>query len=84
MVEICIQSSSTNGSLFTTATTLQLLFFLADGPYIYSCFNLSTTATSQCPLSSVPKVAVVERYNCIRPISLETWNVVVLVVLEGK
>ena len=34
--------------------------FLADSPYIYSCFNLSTTDTSQRPLSSFPKVAVVE------------------------
>ena len=49
-----------NGRLPTTA------IFLADIPYIDSCLNLSTTATSlQRPLSSVPKVAVVERLNCI-------------------
>ena len=42
-----------------------LLTCLADSPYIHSCFNLSTTATSrQWQLSSVPKVAVVERFNC--------------------
>ena len=47
--------SSSNGHLFTTATSLQRPFFLADNPYIQSRFNLSTTATSpQWPLSSVP------------------------------
>ena len=41
------------------------LVLLADSPYIHSCFNPSTTATSlQWPLSSVPKVAIVERFNC--------------------
>ena len=39
--------------------------FLADSPCIHSCFNLSTPPTSrQWPLSSVPKVAIVERFNC--------------------
>ena len=39
--------------------------FLADSPYTASCFNLSTTATCpQWPLSSVLKVAVVERFKC--------------------
>ena len=32
-----------------TATPLQRLFFLADSPYIDSCFNLSTMATFFCP-----------------------------------
>ena len=53
--------TSTNGYLSTTA------IFLADSPYVYSCLNLSTTATSlqHRPLSSVPKMTVVERINCI-------------------
>ena len=43
------------------------LTFLADSPYIHSCCNLPTTATSlHQPLSSAPKVAVVERFNCIK------------------
>ena len=29
-----------------TATSLERTYFLADSPYIHSCFNLSTTATS--------------------------------------
>ena len=36
------------------------LFFLADGPYIHSSFNLSTMAT----FFDVPKVAVVESFKC--------------------
>ena len=49
-----------NVHLSTAAT------FLADSPYIDSCFNLSTTATSlQWKLSSVPKVAVLERFKII-------------------
>jgi len=41
-----------------------MAIFLACSPYIHSCFNLSTTATSQqWPLSSVPKVAVVEMFK---------------------
>ena len=49
---------STNGYLSTAAT------FLADSPYIDSCLNLSTMATSlQRALSSVPKAAVVKRFN---------------------
>ena len=39
----------TNGHLSTTATSLQRPFFLADSPYIHSCFNLSTMATLFCP-----------------------------------
>ena len=51
----------------TAATSHNGHFFLADSPYIIrSCLNLSTTATSlQWQLSSVPKVAVVERFSCI-------------------
>ena len=57
--------TSPNGHLhnvhLSTAAT-----FLADRPYIDSCFNLSTTATSlQWKLSSVPKVAVLERFKVI-------------------
>ena len=39
--------------------------FLANSPYIDSCLNISTLATStlQRPLSSVPKVAVMARFN---------------------
>ena len=49
-----------NVHLSTAAT------FLADRPCIDSCFNLSTTATSlQWKLSSVPKVAVLERFKII-------------------
>ena len=62
-----------------TTTSLQQPLFLADSPYTDSCLNLSTTATFladshkltlvktslQRPLSSVSKVAVVERFNCI-------------------
>ena len=52
--------TSTTGYLSITAT-------LSPGsPYIDSCLDLSTTTTSlQRPLSSVPKVAVKERFNCI-------------------
>ena len=35
-------------------------FFLVDSPFIESCVNLSTM-----PLCSVPKVAFVERFNCM-------------------
>ena len=57
--------TSSNGHLhnvhLSTAAT-----FLADRPYIDSCFNLSTTATSlQWKLSSVLKVAVLERFKII-------------------
>ena len=49
---------STNGHLSTMTT------FLADSPYIDSRLNLSTTVTSlKRPLSSLPKVAVEERFN---------------------
>ena len=38
----------------TTTSTQWPFFFLADSPYIHSCFNLSTTATSlQWPLKTV-------------------------------
>lgn len=52
--------TSTTGYLSITAT-------LSPGsPYIDSCLDLSTTTTSlQRPLSSVPKVAVEERFNFI-------------------
>ena len=52
--------TSTNGHLSTTA------IFSADSPYIDPCLNLFKTATSlqRRPLSSVPKVTVVERFNC--------------------
>ena len=57
--------TSSNGHLhnvhLSTAAT-----FLADSPYIDSCFNLSTTSASlQWKLSSVPKVAVLERFKII-------------------
>ena len=43
--------------------------FFAESPCIHFRFNLSTTATSlQWPLFSVPKVAVVERFNCINKV----------------
>ena len=41
--------TSSNGHLSTTATSLQWPVFLADSPYIDSCFNLSTMATLFCP-----------------------------------
>ena len=48
-------------NLSTSATSLQLSFVLADSPYIHPCFDPSTTVTSlQWPLSSVPKVTVVD------------------------
>ena len=48
-----------------TASSPRRPLFFADSPYIDSCLNLSTTVTSlQRPLSFVPKVAVVERFNC--------------------
>ena len=56
----CYSQTSSNGHLSTMAT------LLADSPCIDSCLNLTTTATSlQWPFSSVPKVAIVERLNCI-------------------
>ena len=48
--------TSTNSHLSTTA-----IFFLANSPSIHSFFKLSTVATF-----SVPKVAVLERFNCIK------------------
>ena len=56
--------TSTNGHLSTTA----IFSAASDGQsiYIHSCFNLSKTPISlQWPLSSVPKVAVVERFKCM-------------------
>ena len=48
-----------------TASSPQRPLFFADSPNIDSCLNLSTTVTSpQRHLSFVPKVAVVERFNC--------------------
>ena len=53
-------------NLSTTAVSPRQPLLLADRSYIDSCLNLSTAATSlQRPLSSVPKVAVVKRLNCI-------------------
>ena len=55
--------TSTNGHLSTTA-----IFFGGggDSPYIDSCLNLSTTVTFlQWLLSPIPKVTVLERFNCI-------------------
>ena len=64
--------TSTHGPLSTTATSLQLPLFWADSPYIDSCLNLFTTVASlQRPLSSVPKVAVVERFDGM---FLWTWH----------
>ena len=52
--------TSTNGHLSTTA-----IFFR--GQSIHSLVSASTTTISlQCLLFSVPKVAVVESFNCIR------------------
>ena len=52
-----------------TATSLQRPLFCPSRQKIHTwtlVYNLSTTATSlQLPLSSVPKVAVVESFNCI-------------------
>ena len=59
MLEEEYSRTSTNGHLSTTA------FFLVDSQYIHSFFILSMAATSlQWPLSSVPNVAIVERFNC--------------------
>ena len=41
--------TSTYGHLSTTAASLERPFFLADSPYIHSCFNLSTMAPLFCP-----------------------------------
>ena len=53
----------TNGHLSRMSTSLQWpLIFLADSPYIWACFNLSTMAMAtslQQPLPSVLKVAIV-------------------------
>ena len=52
---------------FTNYHLSTMAIVLADSPYIHSCFNLSTTATSlHQPLSSAPKVAIVKRFNCIK------------------
>ena len=48
--------NSTNDHLSTTS-----IFFLADSPYIDSC--IFTASSLQRPLPSVPKVAIVERFN---------------------
>lgn len=56
------------------ATSLQGPVFLADSPYVDCCFNLSTAATSlQWQLSSVPRVAVVERFNYMFKLEL-SWQ----------
>ena len=41
--------TSTYGHLPTTAASLERPFFLADSPYIHSCFDLSTMAPLFCP-----------------------------------
>ena len=57
--------NSTNVHLSTTSITLQRPPFLANSPYTDSCLNLSTAINSlQRPLSSVSKVALLERINC--------------------
>ena len=54
-------------------TSLQWPLFMADSPRSDSCLNLSTMATSpQHPLSSFPKVAIVERFNYMYVISAGT------------
>ena len=56
------------------ATSLQWPLFWRHSPYIDSCLNFSTEATSlQRLLSSVHKVAVVERFNCISVYSKILW-----------
>ena len=55
--------TSTNSHLST------LTIFFAESLCIHFCFRLSTMATSlQWPLFSVPKVAIVERFNCINKV----------------
>ena len=67
--------TATNGHFSAMA-----IFFLADSPYIHSCFNLSTTCLLW-PLSSVPNVAVVEVQLYLETI-LSCWKVMtVLAVL---
>ena len=60
--------TATNGHFSAMA-----IFFLADSPYIHSCFNLSTTCLLW-PLSSVPNVAVVEVQLYLETI-LSCWKV---------
>ena len=56
--------TSANSCLSTVTCTSP---FLVGSLYIDSCLNLFRMATSlQQPLSSDPKVAIVERVNCIR------------------
>jgi len=55
MIKIVNGLTSTNGHLFTMAT----FFVEVDSPYIDSCLNLSTMATSllqQRPLKCVPQL----------------------------
>ena len=54
---ILLSQASTNSHLSTMAT------FLADSPYIVHWLLLNHSLQRQ--LSSVPKVAIVERFNCI-------------------
>ena len=57
--------NSTNVHLSTTSIALQRPPFLANSPCTDSCLNLPTAINSlQRPLSSVSKVAVLERINC--------------------
>ena len=74
-----------NGLLSTTATFFLRPLFLADSPYIGSSLNLSTTVSClQRPLPSVPKVSVVEGFNCIdelprfRTILKRSWFLVIV------
>ena len=60
--------TATNGHFSAMA-----IFFLADSPYIHSCFNLSTTCLLW-PLPSVPNVAVVEVQLYLETI-LSRWKV---------
>ena len=59
----CLRTENTVERLQTA--TSQTAIFLADSPYIHSCFNLSTTATSlQWPLPS-GRCRVVQLYTAI-------------------
>ena len=59
------------------ATSLERLLFLSrqtNNPYVDFYLSLSSTATSlKQPLSSAPKVAIVEKFNCILNWLLTDW-----------
>ena len=71
----------TNGHLSTTATSLQRPFFLVDSPYIWACFNLSTTATFFCPQGGS-----CERFNCVQKGHLfrQKWYTAISRKVVGK